>query len=115
MKKREIIFVLCVFIAAVISYIMFNNGKKNSDTVIIYADGKKFCEKSLYTDCIIEVNGTNSVEIKNGSVYMVSASCPDKLCIGQGRISDSSKKIICLPNRVIVEVTKKSDIDTVVK
>ena len=46
---------------------------------------------------------------------MEYADCPDKLCINQGKITDSSKKIICLPNKVIVEVTKKSETDAVVR
>ena len=44
---------------------------------------------------------------------MESADCPDKLCVKTGKIKDNSHDIICLPNKVRVEVTKKSAIDAV--
>ena len=66
--------------------------------------------------CITRAPRTRAyVKIEDGCAYMLSANCPDKLCIRQGKAKDSSKKIICLPNRVTVEVTKKSEIDEVVR
>ena len=87
---------------------------KKADTVRITVNGKVFCEKPLSIDCEIDINGTNTAVIEKGSVYMKSATCPDKLCIHQGKAHDGSKKIICLPNKVVIEVIKKSEIDTVV-
>ena len=42
--------------------------------------------------------------IKNGMAYMKHADCPDKLCVNTGKICRTSEKIVCLPNRVMVEV-----------
>lgn len=116
MKKREIIFILCVIAAACVSYIFTaENTAKDCDTVIVMQDGELYCTKPLGTDCTFTVGGTNTITVENGRVYMSDADCPDKLCIKQGKIFDSSKKIICLPNKIIVEVTKNSDMDTVVR
>ena len=115
MKKRDFIFAAIVILLAVASFLMIKISSKGADTVRITVDGKLFCEKSLYEDCEIDINGTNVAVIENGSVYMKSATCPDKLCIHAGRAKDGSKKIICLPNKVIIEVIKKSDVDTVVR
>lgn len=116
MKKKELIFIFCIISAVIVSYLLVN--KKNAskyDTVTVMQNGKLYCTKPLNTDCEFTVGNTNTVTVKNGYVYMSAADCPDKLCIKQGKISDSSKKIICLPNKIIVEVTKNSDIDTVVR
>ena len=115
MKKRDFIFAFAVILLAAVSFFVIKLRSKGADTVRITVSGQIFCEKSLYEDCEIDINGTNVAVIENGSVYMKSATCPDKLCIHQGRAKDGSKKIICLPNKVIIEVIKKSDIDTVVK
>lgn len=115
MKKRDFLFAFLVILLAAASFWAIKLCQKGADTVRITVDGELFCEKSLYENCEIDINGTNTAVIENGSVYMKSATCPDKLCIGQGRAKDSSKRIICLPNKVVIEVIKKSDVDTVVR
>ena len=35
---------------------------------------------------------------------MISADCPDKLCVNQHAISSNGETIVCLPNKVVVEV-----------
>ena len=58
--------------------------------------------------------GTNKVRIESDGVYMENANCPDKLCVHQGRISKTGQSIICLPNKIIVEIVgKKPDVDAV--
>jgi hypothetical protein len=49
------------------------------------------------------------------------ASCPDGLCKSMGRISMSGQSIICLPNKVVIEIldksreTPSSEIDVIVR
>lgn len=45
---------------------------------------------------------TNEIEVRPGSIGIVSASCPDRLCVHQGFISDSRLPVTCLPNRVVI-------------
>lgn len=113
MKKRDFIIILSVLILAAVSYFLMP--KTPADLVRITIDGKLYMTASLSEDREIKINDTNVCEIKGGACFMKSATCPDKLCIHQGKICDSSKKIVCLPNKVIIEVIAESDIDTVVK
>ena len=115
MKKNDFIFILSVLLVLAVSFPIIKNSAKDGNTVRITVDGKVFAEKSLSENCEIQINGTNTAVIEDGAVYMKDASCPDKLCMHQGKAYDSSKKIICLPNKVVIEVIKKSEIDTVVK
>lgn len=57
--------------------------------------------------------GYNQVVIENGAARMVSASCPDQVCVQTAPIRLPGQTIVCLPNRVVVEVTgeKESEID----
>ena len=115
MKKNDFFFILFVIFVLAVSYPVMKYTAKGGDTVKITVDGRLFSEKPLSENCEIPINDTNTAVIENGTVYMKYASCPDKLCIHQGRIRNSSKKIICLPNKVVIEVIKKSEIDTVVR
>ena len=115
MKKKDIILILTVLIFGLFSWVICHIIPSAGDTVRITKNGRLYLERPLSADGEINIDGTNCVVIENGCAYMKSAACKDKLCMHMGKITDSSKKIICLPNKVIVEITKKSEIDTVVK
>ena len=43
------------------------------------------------------------------SVKMESASCPDGLCVHQGAISDGLLPIVCLPNKVQIQIVEDNN------
>jgi hypothetical protein len=49
---------------------------------------------------------------------MTQADCPDKLCVHQKAISATGETIVCLPNKVVVEIageTEDAEFDTIAK
>ena len=65
---------------------------------------------------LIRINGgTNILTIKNGKAKMTDADCPDQLCVHQKAASKNHESIICLPNKVVVEVdgSEESEFDAV--
>jgi hypothetical protein len=68
-------------------------------------DGDQVAKYSLSVDGEYELNGgTNVLRIKDGKAYLTSASCPDHLCVKQGKIDQTGETITCLPNRLTVTV-----------
>ena len=53
--------------------------------------------------------GTNELVIADGQVWLEEASCPDKLCVHQGKIQYAGQSIICLPNKVSVTIEDEQD------
>lgn len=49
-------------------------------------------------------NGYNIVCIKNGEIYVSDASCPDKICVNHGSLRSEYLPIICMPNRLVIEL-----------
>lgn len=77
----------------------------------IYQEGKLLASISLadvetpYTFTVTGVSGCkNEVEVRPGSIGIITADCPDKLCVHQGFISDSRLPITCLPNRLVIQL-----------
>lgn len=78
--------------------------------VTVRIDGEIVETYDLSEDQVIEVNqGTNVIAIKNGKVDMTQADCPDQLCVHQKAISENRESIICLPNRVVVQITSSDE------
>lgn len=111
--KKDFLFILTVFTFCFILFFIYYISDKSGNNVFIYYNSELYTTVPLDKNTEIEINGTNSVRIENGYVYMSEASCPDKLCIKQGKINNSARSIICLPNKISVSVDKKSDIDAV--
>jgi len=104
-----VIAVLC-FIGA---YTITNFGKAGS-TVNVYKDGELIHTLFLSEKPQTVNLGTNVILIEKDGVSMIDATCPDKLCINQGKIKNSSRSIVCLPNRIVVEFADvKGEVDTV--
>ena len=116
--KNDVIFVLIVFaLVGIFALVLFLTQTKG-DSVVVLVDGKVFGEYSLSSDTTVEIKseyGTNILEIKNGFADMLSADCPDGICVAHRPVSNGGESIICLPNKVVVEVhsSKNNDKDIV--
>lgn len=96
--------------------------KKEGREVKVSVDGETVAIYPLNEDRSQEITGyeggTNLLVIKDGEAYLTEASCPDHLCVHMGRIKEVGQSIICLPNRVTVEIIGNSDekeYDTIVR
>lgn len=83
-------------------------GKDDGAQVTVHAGGELYGVYSLNEDQTVTVrqgSRKNEFEIKNGTVRMLHASCHNHDCIQQGSISRTGETIVCLPNKVVLEVT----------
>ena len=60
---------------------------------------------SLTEPIEIPVGDGNIVQAEKGRVRMLSADCPDRLCVHMGWSDSPARPIVCLPNRVTVVIT----------
>ena len=108
MKKKELIFIIGIVIFALILWGgMYFVRRGHYGTVRITVNGKEYGTYSLAKDQVIQINDTNVCEIKDGEIHMTDANCPDHLCMKQKRISKTGGTIVCLPNRVVLEIVSR--------
>ena len=51
----------------------------------------------------------NIVEIKDGKVSVIEASCKNQVCVKHSPVSRSGESIVCLPNRLVVRIDSGSE------
>lgn len=113
-SKNDIWFIT-VLLAVVLSGSLFLHRfySREGGQVVVSVDGQVYGSYSLETDqeIPITIDGkvTNVLVIEDGMADMVEADCPDKLCVHQRAISKNNETIVCLPNRVVVEVTESEE------
>lgn len=91
----------------------YQNASANGDSmhVVVSADGEVVHEMELKNDHTREVyefvddHGHENTVVREGLiVYISDANCQDLLCVQQGQISEVGETLVCLPNRVLVEI-----------
>lgn len=79
----------------------------DGNVAVVKIDGREIRRYPLnhdVTDTIKTDNGINTIEIRNGSLRVTEADCPDKLCVYQKAISRPGETVVCLPHRLVIEV-----------
>ena len=57
--------------------------------------------------------GSNTVTVRDGSIAVTQATCPDHYCMERGFCSGGAQ-IVCLPNRLVIEFLGPQTVDGVV-
>ena len=105
---RDLVLVGVLLIAAVLALLLLRNRQEketgsNAVVAVRTADGEAVYP--LNKDGVFSLNGgTNTLVIENGEAWVSEANCPDKICMGMGKISKNGEFIACLPNQVIIVV-----------
>ncbi|MDZ5253174.1 NusG domain II-containing protein [Clostridium sp. LIBA-8841] len=111
MKKWDFLIIIILVIISLmpLGLIIPSNIEGENMKVIISVGGEnyKVFELKEETDEKIRVEengGVNEIYIKGKDVYMHDTNCTDRICIRQGKISKVGESIVCLPNRVFIEI-----------
>ena len=116
MKRNDWILVAVIVLLAGIGLVAYHSfGKQDANMFVVTVKGQVYGTYSLKKDREIYINDTNVLVVKDGTADMITADCPDQICVEHRCISKSGETIVCLPNQVIVEIVggKGSDTDAV--
>ena len=121
LRKWDIILITAALLAAGVFLLCINVFSTAGEYAVVEVNGETVVQLSLAEDTVydieIENEVTNTLKIENGEAKMISADCPDKICVNHRRIKKNNESIICLPNKVIITIVSdaESDIDGVAK
>lgn len=104
-RKKDYIFLIAMLVFGGILWFVFRPSDAGEQAMVrITVDGQVYGEYPLDENQEIHIHDTNICVIKNGSVRMISADCPDQICVKTKPIHTRAASIICLPNKVSVEI-----------
>lgn len=103
LRKGDIIIICLILSAVLISFAAVNTFSRPASFVIVRENNELIFEGSINENRTVELAG-NTLRIENGKVWVSEANCKNRICMSQGKISKSGESIICLPNRVIIEI-----------
>lgn len=106
--------VLCIGIS-----IFFLRPTEKSSYAEVYLKGKNILTINLNTSRKnYTVDGTLGkivLEVEYGKIRVIEEESPKHLCSRQGWVSKVGDTIICLPNEVMITLSGKAELDTIVR
>jgi hypothetical protein len=123
MKKNDWIIIGIVLLIAGSVYIWNMISEKNQSDeryADIYYNGELYERVNVNEQKTVTIEtdiGKNVIQIDHGKVTMIEADCPDKVCLNTGTIEKVNRSIVCLPNKVHVQITGdlEEEIDVIVQ
>lgn len=119
-KRNDIILIGAFLLLAILLSVYLYAYGDEGDKVIVKIDGEVSEEFSLSENInyIIELGDGkyNTLRIQDGYAEITDASCPDQICVNHQPIQKSGESIVCLPNKLVIEIESDSarDIDAIV-
>lgn len=106
MNKNDMKLVVIVLIVIILlfSLTLF---RKKANIANVYYENELILEIDLSINKTYEVDGYNGkvkIEVLNNQIRVVEENSPYHLCSKQGFVSKSGESIICLPNKIIIEL-----------
>ena len=114
MTRGRLAVILCaaVFLVGVLGCAWVFQPKE--DTLVeIIQDGvvRYTLDLALAEDQTLELsspNGTNTIQIQDGAIRVLSADCPDQTCVRMGALSPYGLPIVCLPHHLAIQFTQSA-------
>jgi len=114
--RNDLILAAVIVIMAAAGLLLINLTKEQGNRLVVKIDGAETASYSLSENTSFEVRtgknneNINVVVIENGKAYVSEADCPDGICKDYRPISYVGETIVCLPHKLVLEVTgERSD------
>lgn len=107
-KKADLILAaILIILGLAVSYYL-SVGRVTGSELEITSQGRLFGTYSLFEDRIVRIETAdghfNTVRIQDGCAFVKAADCPGEDCVNSHSISKSGEKILCLPNKLVLEI-----------
>ncbi len=116
MNKSDIKLIIIIIIIVSIVLIILNINKGGNIAVVYYQDEiiKKIDLNKDGTYTVAGYLGDVVLEVKDKKIKVVEENSNNHICSKEGYIKDSSRSLICMPNKIIIKIIDDKEVDEVV-
>lgn len=117
MNKSDTKLIIILGIVVLSMFILINITKEEGSIAEVFYKDELILTIDLNIDSEYTVDGELGdvvLEVKDKKIRVKKENSPRNICSREGYIGDSSRTLICLPNKVIVKIVGENEIDGVV-
>lgn len=123
MKKNDFILLAVLVVIALAAFCgvsLYSALSTKEPEAVVYLNGEEQGRYPLSEDATVELrqeSGYNILKIQDGKADITEASCPDKVCVNHRAVSKQGESLVCLPNKMVVEIEngEESEVDAAVR
>lgn len=110
--RNDLILFGAILLLSLIAGCIFLATRETGEYAVVSINGTVYATYSLSHDVTVELpTGSDGVHrnvlvIENGKAAVSEADCRDGICVRHSPISEVGETIVCLPNRMVVEIQK---------
>ena len=117
MNKSDVKLVCILLAVSIVGILGFKFFSKKGESAYVYHDGNLVLTIDLGIDNDYVVHGDLgdvSIVVRGGKIKVEDETSPLHLCSKQGFIDSELESIVCLPNKIVINIGS-SDLDAVVR
>lgn len=110
LRTGDGILIALVLLASALSVMTVRRSSTSDMTVFMTLSNETVYRLPLSTNRRVVLTGPlgqTTVELDGNSVRIAGSPCPQRLCMKMGRIRNSGQCLVCIPNRIIVQIIGK--------
>ncbi|NLL73961.1 MAG: NusG domain II-containing protein [Clostridiales bacterium] len=121
MKKNDFYLIGGIIVFILVAFIGLYIFRTEGTMVVVSVNEKELISLPLDEDTTYTIHHDdgqwNTIEIKDGYVSMLDASCPQKICVKHHKIHYSFESIYCNPNEVFLRIVDdtENELDAIAK
>ncbi|HHW48394.1 MAG TPA: NusG domain II-containing protein [Clostridiaceae bacterium] len=113
LKKGDIILVALLLVAAVTAIAgmtMFRSNSGDTEKIAVIKQGNVILKEIRLNEVgkseriTVEGNYKNIILVENRKIRFEESTCPDKVCVKTGWLTNEGDMAVCLPNQVMVKI-----------
>ena len=112
LTKKDFIIIVTILILCGVLFALKGISSKG-DSFVVTVNGEVVFEESLNGEYLEKTFNNVTICRENGSVFIKSSSCKDKICVRTGKIQKKGESAICAPNGVAVTIKGSNNNDAI--
>lgn len=104
--------ILLVIAICAVWIVLQNTGRRPGGSAEIKVAEETVMVLPLDVDCRREISGMNGIKlivvVENGSIFVESSQCPDKICVNYGKKNQVGDVIVCMPAKTVITILPPS-------
>ena len=111
LKIGDFILIGLILIGFLIGVFWIRRDISKGEEVSIFIDNREVYRFSLFESKTFSIQGMigeTLIQINQGQIWVEKAPCPHQICKNMGKISHSGETIVCIPNRILIQINGRS-------
>ncbi len=106
-KKVSVWDILLIVTLVAVCFAAWIIPRNPGNTLTVTVDGSVVCTLDLSKNQQLDLSDGTRIVIEDGFAWVDCSTCPDHLCEKTGKISQAGDVILCVPNRISLQISQE--------